>query len=101
MLDNEKDRSLRLLELGIDQIVNWESRLVVYNTKFIDSSYTDDIRINGCSVRNAVSINQFCYVQDSISNQIYLAHIYQLSNGRKFASTEISFGVYGYWEIID
>ncbi len=99
MVEYESKREIMLLERATQIIKNFDRHFVAYNTKFIGISHNDDFRINGYKTKNSKLLNEICFGYDGHYHQLHLLNIYETECGYKFASTEISMGVYAYWEV--
>ena len=90
-----------LLSQGIALIEQFNCHFFAYNTKFLGYSYDDNYVIDGKATKNSKSLHEFCYGRDGQHQETHLLSVYQLDDKTKYAATEVSFGVYGYWKIID
>lgn len=94
-------REVRLLENGIGLIEHLNCNYVAYNTKFLGYNYRGYYVINGESTRDSKSLDEFCYGYDGENHELHLLNIYQTKKGKKYAATEVSMCVYGFWDIIE
>ena len=96
----EIQRATRLLEKGVTKITVFGDIFVAYSTRFLGTSPAE-YKIDGKSTKNAKALGEFCYGYDGLYHQLQLMSVYQMTNGKKFASNEIVNGLYAYWEIIE
>ena len=101
MIRRDKERELRELKIAVGMIETYDGHFVAYNTKFLGYNYDDNYIIRGQSIKNSKSLNEFCFGYDGTYEQLHLLHVYETKSGLKYASIEISMGVYAFWEIID
>ena len=99
-MKSSQDRSILLLELGIGKIKSFNMAFKAYNTEFLGSSNTDCYIIDSISSREGKATREFCYGYDGVYHQLQLLDIYELPNGKIFASTEISNGFYAFWRVL-
>lgn len=100
MKQSERKRAILLLKVGMGKIENFGQEFVPYGTRFLGASYSDEFIINGQSVKQSRPRNEFCYGYDGLYHELQLLHVYETEAGMKYAATEISNGVFAYWEII-
>ncbi len=101
MKERNHEREILQLELAVGKIKNFGNHFVSYNTKFLGTSINDNFYIDGHNTKHAEMSDEICFGYDDVHNQLHLLQVYQLANNKKFATTEISMGLYSYWEIIN
>ena len=99
MLEYDSKREIMQLERAATIVKNFDGHFVAYNTKFLGVSSNNDFSIKGHKVKNSRPINEICFEYDGQYHQLHLLNVYETDFGEKFASTELSMGIYAYWEI--
>ena len=95
------DRAVRLLEVGIANIKEFGAQFKAYNLKYLGCSPYDHFTIKGKSTENSKFLNEFCYGYDGTYHELHLLHVYEMTNGKKYAATEITRNNNAFWEIIE
>jgi len=77
-----------------------------YKTQYLGYNYTGLLIIDGIEVGNIndVNLKETCYGKDDEYSETHKLWVFQASNDKKtvkYASKEMSFGVYGFWRILD
>lgn len=101
---NEKydsTRTIHLLETALSKIKNFGEKYIAYNTNFLGVSSSNDYIIRKKSTKNSKSMGEFCFGYEKKYNQMHILEVFQMPDGIKYASTELSNNIYGYWEIIE
>lgn len=93
--------AIHLLEIGASNIKNFEEHFVAYNNRYLGFNVCNNFEIKGKSIKGSKYLNEFCYGYDGEYHQLHLLHVYEMIDGTKFATTEISNNVYAFWEILD
>lgn len=96
MIKHDKKNERLLLETAAANIQDFGDHFVAYNTEFLGVSTNDDFLIKGKSTQEAECLDEICFGYD-MYDQLHLLEVYITSSGLKFASTELTMGVYGFW----
>ena len=97
----DADKVVELLESIIDNIKDFNGKFIAYNTKFLGTSISDVYKIKGKSTKNSTDINVRCFGYDDTYGELHVLDVYEFDNGKKYAMTEISNGIYAFWDILD
>ena len=97
-LDYEREKMI--LDQGIGLIEDFNDHFVAYNTRFLGWNFDGDYVINGENTSNSYSLDEFCFGYD-VNQELHLLHVHQTKKGQKYAATEVSYGTYAFWEIIE
>ncbi len=97
----DANKVILLLESIIDNIKNFNCKFIAYNTKFLGTSNSEVYKIKGKNTKDSTDINVCCFGYDNIYEDLHILNVYEFYDGKKYAMTEISNGLYAFWDILD